>query len=170
MTFQKVAGFKRGIARELVLLNECAKSPKLNAPIDNSLLLKYSDNFVVDRYFPEKYNAVLLNTLYLLRSLIARTYRTRRMVRGMPARGQRRWSHAETVKKCNLFLRTTVLGYERDLWGLKSKKQFRWSKLFELRQKAKLKKKKKPTKKWKKLRKFGERRLKLKKKKKTPWQ
>jgi hypothetical protein len=168
-SYDRTRGVKTTVMKTLVLLSEANKGLSYKSKLTNNAVFTLNSNFIVNPLFPEGFNQTLWSNIYLIKSLVARTYRSRCTAKCKPSRGQRRWSHANTVTRCNLFLNAHVIAYKKDLYNISVQKKFKWTKLHELRQKAKLKKKT-PKKKWTKFKKVGERRLKMNKKKKTPWQ
>ena len=161
-------GIKRKFCANMAQL--CLRGPGAwrRETLQKTQLFLLSDNFFFNPLLSSAWDATFIKKLYSIRLLAARSIRAILAAKQRPVHGQRRWSNANTARRCNLFLRSTLLAYETELLGLGHKKAAQWSKMYELRQKAKLQKKK-PAKKWTKFKKFGEKRLVVKKKKKGPW-
>lgn len=122
---------------------------------------------ITANFFNEGFNATYIKYINSIKLLVLRSKRARLNAILRPAHGQRRWHNANTVRICNLFLNGFCKSYELDLFEYGTVKGFRYTKIWEMRQKA-LVKKKKVKKKFKKFKKFGERQV-VKLRKKTPW-
>lgn len=142
----RVPGIKRQLARSILALGHNHLGHGLNNRLSSAAVFGGVTNFFYKPLLPDAYSATLIKKFYFIRLLAARSIRAVLLAKRRPVHGQRRWSNANTAKRCNDFLSKIVKEYESELLGLGHKKRSQWSKMYELRQKAKLKKKK-PTKK-----------------------
>lgn len=167
-SYNTVNGVKKLLMRVNLILNEYTRGTSLRSSLYRFPLFSKFNNLTLNPVYPEGVNSTYIKYLYLLKLLAARSRKARMIARFRPAHGQSTWHNANTVRFCNTFLHEFCSGYEFDLFRRRKKRTFRFTKVWEMRQKSKMKIKKKK-KKFTKFKRFGERRLIMKRKKKSPW-
>lgn len=144
--YLKIPGFLKEIMKPLIFLNEFRRGSTYNTSFNSSLgVFKKYDNFFLKPLLPKKYDFIQLSNIYDIISYLRGSYSSWCILHNVPSRGQREWCNAHTVKLITPYLKTIILSYERDFYKVKGEKKKRtaYTKLTELRFKAKQMPKKK---------------------------
>ncbi len=127
----------------MLTLCEYRRSISFGSKLGANPLFVGNARFAVKPTLPIRYDAYVIKNLHLVRSLVARSYKALRMAKRRPVHGQRRWHNANMARRCSRFFSDAVRAFETDLYRFRLKSKFKWSKQWEMRQKAKMRTKKK---------------------------